>query len=194
MAPAALSRAYSLRRSSWRPGCRQQADPSAAAPAPSKSCRTHTLRCSCRRCCSNRYSDTLGCHACQGNSALGFPCTSFLPAPSVTTPLVNVQGLGVEEAGSGKKAATAAAKALLAVVQSAMAPGAFAAALVAISCQPDNAGPLRRKSLKLLAAAAERTGQELAAADALQRQALATTSQAALAFCAQLSSFFVPGA
>lgn len=104
-----------------------------------------------------------------------------------------MQGLGAEGPAGGKQAAAAAAAALLAVVQSAMAPAAYAAALVSLACQPHNTGRMRRRALQLLAAAAERTGQDLAAAETQRRPALLATAHAALAFCVQLSSFFMPG-
>ncbi len=89
-----------------------------------------------------------------------------------------------------------------------MAPGAHAAALVAlatdsqtdgVSAAPGRADSVvpervRRRALRLLAAAAEGLGARLATADADEQPALAAAADAALAFCPLLSVFFVAGA
>jgi hypothetical protein len=105
----------------------------------------------------------------------------------------DLQGVGMEGPANSKKAAKSAADALLAVLQGAMKPPAYAAALVSLACSAANAERVRRKALRLLVAAAERTGQQLAAADLKQRPALMASANAALAICTRVSAFCLPG-
>ena len=92
----------------------------------------------------------------------------------------------MEGPADSRKAAQADANALLAVLQGAMEPPVYAAALVSLACSAGSAERVRRKALRLLVAAAERTGQQLAAAEPQQRPALFASANAALAICSRL--------
>lgn len=104
-----------------------------------------------------------------------------------------LQKAGAEAAAGSRKAAQAAANSLLAVLQCAMEPPAYATALVSLACSAGHAERVRRKALRLLVAAAESSGRQLAAADSQQRLPLLATANATLAICTRMSAFSLPG-
>jgi hypothetical protein len=104
-----------------------------------------------------------------------------------------LQKAGAEAPAGSRKAAQAAANSLLAVLQCAMEPPAYATALVSLACSAGHAERVRRKALRLLVAAAESSGRQLAAADSQQRLPLLATANAMLAICTRMSTFCLPG-
>ena len=104
-----------------------------------------------------------------------------------------LQKAGAEAPAGSRKAAQAAANSLLAVLQCAMEPPAYATALVSLACSAGHAERVRRKALRLLVAAAESSGRQLAAADSQQRLPLLATANAMLAICTRMSTFSLPG-
>ena len=94
-----------------------------------------------------------------------------------------LQKAGAEAPAGSRKAAQAAANSLLAVLQCAMEPPAYATALVSLACSAGHAERVRRKALRLL----------VAAADSQQRLPLLATANATLAICTRMSTFSLPG-